>query len=184
MSKELKKKIGDANAEMIYGEKEKKEFENAKLCHICEYDIKKNNIDHLGNIQKWLKDMRLQNRYPLEKVVKDRNYNPNFQIKQKKFDKAKLNLLKYLKDNKNVIVRDHCHLTGKFRGAAHQQCNLMYGKTYTIPWFFHNFSGYDSHHIFQHLTPGDKTPTVVAKNLEKFTYMEIDGVVMKNSLHF
>ena len=34
LSMELKKKIGNANAEMIYGEKEKKEFENAKQCHI------------------------------------------------------------------------------------------------------------------------------------------------------
>ena len=60
----------------------------------------------------------------------------------------------------------------------------MYRKTYKIPCFFHNFSGYDSHHIFQHLTPGDKTPTVVAKNTKKFTSMEIDGVVMKDSLQF
>ena len=54
LGKELKKKIGDANAKMIYGEKEKGEFENAKKCHICECDIKKNKIDHLGNIQKML----------------------------------------------------------------------------------------------------------------------------------
>ena len=63
---------------MIYGEKEKEEFENAKKCHICECDIKKNNNDHLGNIHQWLKDMRLHNRYPSEKEVKHRNYNPNF----------------------------------------------------------------------------------------------------------
>ena len=41
-------------------------------------------------------------------------------------------------------VRDHCHLSGKFRGAAHEICNL----TYKVPTFFqvafHNLSGYDS----------------------------------------
>ena len=95
--------------------------------------------------------MRLHNRYPSEKEVKNRIYNPDFKIKQKKFDEAKQNLLKYLKSNKDVIVRDHCHWKGKFRGAAHQQCNLMYRKTYKIPCFFHNLSGYDSHHVFQHL---------------------------------
>ena len=163
LSKKLKRKIGDANAEMIYGEKEKKEFENAKQCHICECDIKKNNnVDHLGNIHKWVKVMRLHNRYPSEKEVEDRIYNPNFKIEQKKFDDAKQNLLKYLKENKNVIVKDHCHWTGKFKGAAHQQCNLMYRKSYKIPCFFRNFSGYDSHHIFQHLTSLDNTPTVIA----------------------
>ena len=42
-------------------------------------------------------------------------------------------------------VRDHCHLSDKFRGAAHAVCNLKY----MIPKFFsvvfHNLSGYDSH---------------------------------------
>ena len=42
LSKELKKKIGDSNAEKPYREKEKEEFENSKKCHICEFDIEKN----------------------------------------------------------------------------------------------------------------------------------------------
>eukprot|EP01044_Picomonas_judraskeda_P046439 COSAG03_NODE_25918_length_262_cov_1.276074_1_plen_80_part_00 len=46
-------------------------------------------------------------------------------------------------------VRDHDHLTGKYRGAAHNSCNLEEGKKrtrhYTIPVFFHNLKGYDSH---------------------------------------
>ena len=69
LSKELIKKMGNANAKMIYGEKEKKEFENAKQCHICEGDIKKNNVDHLENIHQWLQDMRLHNFFPSEKEV-------------------------------------------------------------------------------------------------------------------
>ena len=64
LSKQLKRKIRHANAEMIYGVKEKKEFENAKQCHICECDIEKNKNDHLGNIYKGLQYMRLHNRYP------------------------------------------------------------------------------------------------------------------------
>ena len=35
-------------------------------------------------------------------------------------------------------VRDHCHLTGKFRGAAHNECNLGYKIPNFIPVFFHN----------------------------------------------
>ena len=42
-------------------------------------------------------------------------------------------------------VRDHCHLSGKFRGAAHKICNLKYKVPKFFPLVFHNLSGYDSH---------------------------------------
>ena len=42
-------------------------------------------------------------------------------------------------------VRDHCHLSGKFRGSAHEVCNLKYKVPTFFPVVFHNLSGYDSH---------------------------------------
>ena len=42
-------------------------------------------------------------------------------------------------------VRDHCHFTGRYRGAAHNICNLKYNKPNNISVFFHNLKGYDSH---------------------------------------
>ena len=46
-------------------------------------------------------------------------------------------------------VRDHCHYTGKFRGAAHSICNLRYKTPKEIPIVFHNGSKYNYHFIIK-----------------------------------
>ena len=49
-------------------------------------------------------------------------------------------------------VRDHCHYTGKYRGAAHSKCNLNYKIVKEIPVLFHNISAYDYHFIIKYLS--------------------------------
>ncbi|KYN15192.1 hypothetical protein ALC57_12602 [Trachymyrmex cornetzi] len=49
----------------------------------------------------------------------------------------------------DLRVRDHCHLTRRYRGPAHSRCNLQYHDTYVIPVFFHNLAGYDAHFIIK-----------------------------------
>ena len=75
---------------------------------------------------------------------------------QKLFDKAKTCHIcnKELKEDK---VRDHCHFTGKYRGAAHNSCNLQCRKPLVLPVIFHNLQGYDAHLFIKQLArlPGD-----------------------------
>ena len=54
---------------------------------------------------------------------------------------------------KNPVVKDHCHLTGRFRGLAYNSCNPNTRKARTsfVPILFHNFSGYDCHLVFEKL---------------------------------
>ena len=50
-------------------------------------------------------------------------------------------------------VRDHCHLTRKYRGPAHNKCNnnVTQKQGIFIPFAFHNFSNYDCHLFFKSL---------------------------------
>ena len=52
---------------------------------------------------------------------------------------------------KHYKVRDHCHDTGKYRGAAHNICNLRYKIPKEIPVVFHKGSTYDYHFIIKEL---------------------------------
>ena len=58
-------------------------------------------------------------------------------------------------EKKNSIhkVKDHCHLTGKYRGPAHNTCNInvTQHQSKIIPFIFHNFSNYDCHMFFKKL---------------------------------
>jgi len=66
-------------------------------------------------------------------------------------------------------VRDHCHLTGKYRGAAHNDCNLSYKIPKFIPVYFHNLSGYDSHLFIKKLkTANGDEINCIPKNEENY----------------
>ena len=65
-------------------------------------------------------------------------------------------------------VRNHCHVTGKFRGAAHWSCNINFQLTKKVPVIFHNLRGYDSHLIFCELNKFDVKISVIPNGLEKY----------------
>ena len=83
-------------------------------------------------------------------------------------------------------VRDHDHLTGTYRGAAHSKCNLSLRKTYKIPVFIHNFRGYDSHLIVPAFTQfKGMVMQVIGQGLEKYMSLTWDNtIVFKDSLQF
>ena len=70
----------------------------------------------------------------------------------------------------NDRVRDHCHYTGRYRGPAHNSCNLKYRKPKSISVFFHNLSGYDSHLFIKKLGTPDKNENIdcIPNNEEKY----------------
>ena len=66
-------------------------------------------------------------------------------------------------------VRDHCHYTGKYRGAAHSKCNLNYKIVNEIPVLSHNGAIYDYHFIIKYLAREFKGNSgFLGENTEKY----------------
>ena len=83
-------------------------------------------------------------------------------------------------EGENIPVRDHCHITGKYRGSAHKTCNFrlqISAEKIKIPVIFHNLKGYDGHLIIEGM--GDiikREPLnidVIASNAEKYITFKI-----------
>ncbi|XP_047024710.1 uncharacterized protein LOC124633507 [Helicoverpa zea] len=66
------------------------------------------------------------------------------------------------------IVRDHDHFTGKYRGPAHNKCNLNSKSCHFIPVIFHNLSGYDSHLFINEISSVCGYINLIPKNKEKY----------------
>ena len=73
------------------------------------------------------------------------------------------------KEFNNDKVRDHCHFTGRYRGAAHNTCNLRYKIPRNIPVIFHNESTYDYHFIIKEIVcEFDGNFECLRENTEKY----------------
>ena len=103
----------------------------------------------------------------------------------------------YNKNEKNKFklyqkVRDHCHYTGKFRGAAHSICNLRYKVQREIPVKIHNGSKYDYHFIIKELAEEFKGQfECLGENTEKYITFSIpikneneDGKTITNKIKY
>ena len=92
-----------------------------------------------------------------KKVMKKHFNKPLRMTKEneQEFEKAKeCHICDKKYTEKDIRVRDHCHITGQYRGSAHQECNLklrINPKEIKIPVIFHNLRGYDSHFIMQEI---------------------------------
>ena len=131
-------------------------------CSICSFDDPNNRryFDSRKNcIEKYCKDVKelrteINNFEEKEKVpltnkeIKSYEKQKVCHICKKEFCYDKNNEKEFKNKKK---IRDHCHYTGKFRGAAHSLSNLRYKVPKEIPIVFHNSSTYDYHFIIKRL---------------------------------
>ena len=82
-------------------------------------------------------------------------------------------------------VRDHSHVTGKFRGAAHNQCNLKLRIPRKLPVIFHNLKGYDGHIVFKELNNFNVDIAVIPKGIDKYMNIIVNRhITFIDSLQF
>ena len=122
----------------------------------CSFDESKNKLNYYRGddcMKKFCKDLREHTtkiiNYENKKMIPLTTKEEIYHNKQKICYICK----KEFNNNhkKQEKVRDHCHYTGKYRGAAHNICNLRYKVPKEIPVVFHNGSTYDYHFIIKEL---------------------------------
>ena len=105
------------------------------------------------------------------RIYNDSNFKPmSLRLtsrEEKEFHKAVLCHIckKPLDDDR---VRDHCHFTGKYRGAAHNSCNLQCQKPMILPVVFHNLQGYDAHLFIKQLSRLPSDLSCIPSTEEKY----------------
>ena len=140
----------------------------------CSFDRTKNKLDcYRGEdcMKKFCKDLRehatktinyeKKDMIPLtKKEEKNHNKQEGCYICKKEFNTD---------DKKHYKVKDHCHYTGKYRGAAHNICNLRYRIPKEIPIVFHNGSTYNYHFLIKELVKEfDGNFECLGENTEKY----------------
>ena len=81
-------------------------------------------------------------------------------------------------------VRDHCHITSEYRGAAHNACNLKLRLNPSIPEVFLNLRGYDSHLLMQAISKVEGRVSCIPNNTEKYISFSLGRLRFIDSAQF
>ena len=90
-------------------------------------------------------------------------------------------------NTRNDKVRDHDHLSGKFRKTLCNRCNLTYAKKRNALYvFFHGLSNYDLHFIIQEMHTYDENNriNIIPKTSEKYLSLSVNNIHLKDSYQF
>ena len=118
----------------------------------------------------FIRSILKEHRY-CKKIIKDQ-FNKNFVMTEEEehlFQESNSCwICKKIIDNEDEKLRDHCHITGKFRRSADWDCNINFQLTKRIPVIFHNLKGYDSYLVFSELHKFNLKVDVIPNGLEKY----------------
>ena len=124
----------------------------------CSFDVTKNNLDYYRG-KNCMKNFCLDLRECETKLINYEKKETMLLTKEEKKIHCKQKVSYICQkgfstddgNKKYFKVKDHCHYTGKYRGAAHDICNLKYKTPKEVPVVFHNGSTYGYHFIIKEL---------------------------------
>ena len=186
-------------------------FDGAKECHICGEDLIRHNEKdktelwdsetgaYFGKVHKY-KQAPVKGDKPMSCYQYMMNIRSTDKWHKRDYKTKKETLKEYpdesdymncgeplLREKFRDAVRDHCHITGKYRGAAHNVCNLklrINPKTTIIPVVFHNLRGYDAHHIMQEIGNINSNIKCIPNNMEKYISFSLGNLRFIDSFQF
>ena len=163
---------------------------SAAAYFVCTFDHSRNQyykFEGRDCVQNMLEQLRLL----ATRCVKEQQENTKMELTAadvKDFKKAKVCSIcggAFTESNKKV--RDHCHRTGNYRGAAHNACNINYFNNRYLPVVFHNLRGYDSHSIFKkafEIIKDGENVNAIPNSGEKFMTFSIGNLKFIDSFQF
>ena len=126
--------------------------------------------------------------YKYCKTVMKNHFNKNLfmSVEDEKFQSSnECWILNKLFKNEDKKVRDHDHISGKYRGSAHSDCSINIKLTKKVPVIFNNLRGYESHLIMQEIDKFDVKVNVIPNGLEKYKDFTIyRNLVFISSMQF
>ena len=106
------------------------------------------------------------------KKMMKKHFNKNLIMTEKAEENFQLSntcwIFEKLIEDDDEKVRGHCHITRKFRAAAHWICNINLQLTKKVPVIFHNLRGYDCHLIFYGIKEFNIKIDVIPNRLETY----------------
>ena len=85
----------------------------------------------------------------------------------------------------NVKLRDHCCISGKYRGSARRDCNINVRLNHKIPVAFHNLKNYDSRLVMQELGRFNLKINIIPNVLKNYMSFSIsDKLIFIDSFQF
>ncbi|UYV66866.1 hypothetical protein LAZ67_4003160 [Cordylochernes scorpioides] len=116
-----------------------------------------------------------------------RNYPSVDMNEQQKIDflnEQTCHICKKQLDIKTKVI-DHCHWSGRYRGAAHKICNLNYHNNSKFRCLLHGAKNYDNHFLIKALRHvPHKHLTIIPMNMEKYSVILVDDVIFLDSFQF